>query len=157
MVAVADRVALDLGRRLRAVREQQGLTLRAAAERSDGLLAASLLGAYERGERAVSAPRLAELAELYGVPVHALLPEPPIEIDLRDEIPRVVIDLAQLDADSPEMVAVRRYVGRIRRLRHDPSTRITIRHDDVELLASLLDVDMDLLIEELDDSSDENS
>jgi len=149
MVTVADRVALELGRRLRAVREQQGLTLRAAAGRSDGLLAASLLGAYERGERAVSAQRLAELAALYGVPVHALLPEPPLEIDLRDEIPRVIVDLAALEASELPLEAVGRYVQRIRRLRHDPSTRITIRHDDVELLASVLDVDRDRLILEL--------
>jgi transcriptional regulator with XRE-family HTH domain len=149
MVTVADRVALELGRRLRAVREQQGLTLRAAAGRSDGLLAASLLGAYERGERAVSAQRLAELASLYGVPVHALLPEPPLEIDLRDEIPRVIVDLGALEASELPLEAVGRYVQRIRRLRHDPSTRITIRHDDVELLASVLDVDRDRLILEL--------
>ena len=149
MVTVADRVALELGRRLRAVREQQGLTLRAAAGRSDGLLAASLLGAYERGERAVSAQRLAELAALYGVPVHALLPEPPLEIDLRDEIPRVIVDLGALEASELPLEAVGRYVQRIRRLRHDPSMRITIRHDDVELLASVLDVDRDRLILEL--------
>ncbi|MDX1511172.1 MAG: helix-turn-helix transcriptional regulator [Nitriliruptorales bacterium] len=149
MVAIADRVALELGRRLRAVREQQGLTLRAAATRSNGLLAASLLGAYERGERAVSAQRLAELAELYGVPVHALLPEPPLEIDLRDDVPRLVIDLARLEGTAPELQAVERYVNRIRRMRDDPSTRITIRHADVEMLSSLLDVDVDLLVQRM--------
>ena len=151
MVAVADRVALELGRRLRAVREQQGLTLRAAATRSNGLLAASLLGAYERGERAVSAQRLAELAELYGVPVHALLPEPPLEIDLRDDVPRLVIDLTRLAGSTPELEAIERYVNRIRRMRDDASTKITIRHADVELLSSLLDVDVDLLVHRLAD------
>ena len=40
---------------------------------------ASVVGAYERGERAVSVPRLWRLSHFYGVPVADLLPvdEPP--------------------------------------------------------------------------------
>lgn len=148
MTAVQDRVALDLGRRLRSVREQQGLTLRSAAQRSDGLFAASLLGAYERGERAVSAQRLAELADVYEVPVHALLPEHPVEIDLRDDrAPSVSIDLLAIDRDDPDMQAVERFVRRIRTLRSDPSSVITIRSDDIELLSAVLEINRNRLTE----------
>jgi transcriptional regulator with XRE-family HTH domain len=148
MTAVDDRVALDLGRRLRSVREQQGLTLRSAAKRSGGRFAASLLGAYERGERAVSVQRLAELADVYDVPVRALLPEAAVEIDLRhDGFPAVSIDLSAIDHDDPDLHAVERFVQRIRHLRNDPASVITIRSDDMELLSSVLEIDRTHLAE----------
>lgn len=148
MTAVDDRVALELGRKLRSVREQQGLTLRSAAARSEGLFAASLLGAYERGERAVSVQRLAELADVYDVPVHALLPDHPVEIDLRDDrAPSVSIDLTAIDRGDPDLQAIERFVRRIRRLRSDPASVITIRADDIDLLSSVLEIDREDLAE----------
>ena len=46
---------------------------------------ASVLGAYERGERAISVPRLMRLAEVYDVPADTLLPrEAEVEIDLTE-------------------------------------------------------------------------
>lgn len=148
MTIVDDRVALELGRKLRSVREQQGLTLRSAASRSQGLFAASLLGAYERGERAVSAQRLAELADVYDVPVHALLPDHPVEIDLRDDrAPSLSIDLTAIDRGDPDLQAVERFVRRIRTLRSDPASVITIRSDDIELLSAVLEIDREQLAE----------
>ena len=49
---------------------------------------ASVLGAYERGERAISVPRLQRLARFYNVPVDQLLPR-----DDADLGPDSVIDL----------------------------------------------------------------
>jgi DNA-binding transcriptional ArsR family regulator len=63
-----------VGRRLRQVRKQEGLTLLAVAETSNGEFKVSALGAYERGERVISVLRLQRLAELYQVPVDHLLP-----------------------------------------------------------------------------------
>ena len=45
-------------------------------ETTEGEFKASVLGAYERGERAISVPRLHSLASFYGVPVDQLLPKP---------------------------------------------------------------------------------
>ena len=53
---------------------QKRLSLDAVEELSKGEFKASVLGAYERGERAVSVPRLARLAAVYEVPVDLLLP-----------------------------------------------------------------------------------
>src|SRR5450432_2522741 len=67
--------ARALGSRLRAIRTQQGMSLHGVEERSTGRWKAVVVGSYERGDRAVTVQRLAELADFYGVPVGALLPD----------------------------------------------------------------------------------
>src|SRR5471032_2112695 len=66
--------ARAVGSRLRAVRKQMRLSLQAVEAMSEQEFKASVLGAYERGERAISVPRLQRLAKLYDVPVDQLLP-----------------------------------------------------------------------------------
>jgi len=66
--------AKALGSRLRAIRTQQGLSLHGVEQKSQGRWKAVVVGSYERGDRAVTVQRLAELAHFYGVPVHELLP-----------------------------------------------------------------------------------
>ena len=52
-----------VGERLRAIRRQKGLSLHDVEARSSLEFKASVLGAYERGERAISVPRLLRLAD----------------------------------------------------------------------------------------------
>jgi transcriptional regulator with XRE-family HTH domain len=66
----------QVGARLRALRHQQGLSLHAVERTSGREFKASVLGAYERGERIISVLRLQRLASLYRVPVDHLLPRP---------------------------------------------------------------------------------
>src|ERR1700682_353952 len=63
-----------VGERLRAIRRQKGLSLQDVEAASRQEFKASVLGAYERGERAISVPRLQRLARFYNVPVDQLLP-----------------------------------------------------------------------------------
>ncbi|HEV3226436.1 MAG TPA: helix-turn-helix transcriptional regulator, partial [Acidimicrobiales bacterium] len=63
-----------VGERLRAIRRQKGLSLQDVEATSRQEFKASVLGAYERGERAISVPRLQRLARFYSVPVDQLLP-----------------------------------------------------------------------------------
>src|SRR5690349_22637998 len=63
-----------VGERLRSIRRQQGLSLHDVEARSNLEFKASVLGAYERGERAISVPRLLRLSEIYEVPSDQLLP-----------------------------------------------------------------------------------
>src|SRR2546429_9142081 len=63
-----------VGERLRSIRRQKGLSLHDVEARSGMEFKASVLGAYERGERAISVPRLLRLAEIYQVPADQLLP-----------------------------------------------------------------------------------
>src|SRR3974390_438123 len=73
--AAREAYARAVGSRLRAVRKQMRLSLQAVEAMSDQEFKASVLGAYERGERAISVPRLQRLAKLYDVPVDQLLPQ----------------------------------------------------------------------------------
>src|SRR5213594_4143453 len=89
----------QVGRRLRAIRRQQHLSLEDVEQRSRGRWSASAIGAYERGYRNLSLGRLRELADFYNVPISVLVGE----IDLRAEphdvtLPsRVCLDLTLLE------------------------------------------------------------
>ncbi|MGH2784069.1 MAG: helix-turn-helix domain-containing protein, partial [Actinomycetota bacterium] len=50
--------AQRVGERLRAIRLQKGLSLHDVEQASTKEFKASVLGAYERGERSISVPRL---------------------------------------------------------------------------------------------------
>jgi transcriptional regulator with XRE-family HTH domain len=65
---------VSVGERLRAIRRQKKLSLQEVEADSHDEFKASVLGAYERGERSVSLPRLRRLAIFYGVPIEQLLP-----------------------------------------------------------------------------------
>jgi transcriptional regulator with XRE-family HTH domain len=64
-----------LGRRLREVRTSQNLTLHGVEALSRGRHTAANIGAYERGDRAISVQNLARLAQFYGVATVDLLPD----------------------------------------------------------------------------------
>jgi transcriptional regulator with XRE-family HTH domain len=159
-MAVSDEMpttyARRVGERLRNVRRQQRLSLQAVEASSGQEFKASVLGAYERGERAISVPRLQRLAKYYNVPVDQLLPkdaggEPEWannsdeEIDLREfdeEESKVTIDLLNLDADdAPERGLLGRYLGTIQVQRQDFNGRVlTVRREDLRAISCLLDV-----------------
>ncbi len=157
---VASAYAMRVGERLRSLRKQKRLSLQAVEARSAQEFKASVLGAYERGERAISVPRLQRLARFYNVPVDQLLPrdlgsalepytgEDEIDIDLEAEeaaAPRpatkMVIDLVALEkVDAPEKDLLRRYLGMIQVQRQDFNGRVlTIRAEDVKILALMLE------------------
>jgi len=151
--------AVRVGERLRNVRKQQRLSLQAVEAASDQEFKASVLGAYERGERAISVPRLQRLAKFYNVPVDQLLPrdngpEPSWsqEVDLRDnrgggraEDDRITIDLTRLEATpAPEKDLLSRYLGMIQVQRQDFNGRVlTIRHDDLRAIACLFETGLE--------------
>src|SRR5205085_7741301 len=75
--------ARRVGQRLRAIRRQKRLSLQEVEAASTQEFKASVLGAYERGERVISVPRLQRLADFYSVPVDQLLPRD-VDIDLTE-------------------------------------------------------------------------
>jgi transcriptional regulator with XRE-family HTH domain len=154
-----ERVALEsaqIGERLRAIRRQQGLSLHDVEARSGEEFKASVLGAYERGERALSVSRLLRLAELYDVPPDQLLPRGhDIEIDLTGgaaDSHALTIDLVRLnELDEPDAEVLARYAATIQLQRQDFNGRmLTIRRDDVRVLAAVLGTTPDDLGARLD-------
>ena len=171
----ADRVAYAraVGSRLRAMRKQMRLSLQAVEAMSDQEFKASVLGAYERGERAISVPRLQRLAKLYDVPVDQLLPNDDITVGGRwgvsgttddsgsghraaaiSAVPdKVAIDLTKLHTVSgPERDLLRRFLSMIQVHRQDFNGRmITIRAEDVRAIACLFGVTADSMGARLDE------
>ena len=132
-----------VGERLRSIRRQKGLSLHDVEARSRTEFKASVLGAYERGERAISVPRLMRLAEVYDVPADTLLPrEAEAEIDLTEADAQAgfTIDLTQLaEIEDPEAGVLARYAATIQLQRQDFNGRmLTIRRDDLRVLAAVL-------------------
>jgi transcriptional regulator with XRE-family HTH domain len=144
--------ARAVGRRLRAVRSQQRLSLYGVERKSGGRWKAVVVGSYERGDRAVSVARLAELAEFYGVPVGELLPQgdEPASVG-GGETSGLVLDLQQLRSLSTDDAApLSRYVQSIQRQRGDYGNRVlSIRGEDLRVLALMFGVSVNQLIDKL--------
>jgi len=166
--------ARAVGSRLRAMRKQMRLSLQAVEAMSDQEFKASVLGAYERGERAISVPRLQRLAKLYDVPVDQLLPNDDAtpggrwgaasssddrSTNGRKAAPasmvpdKVAIDLTKLHTVSgPERDLLRRFLSMIQVHRQDFNGRmITIRAEDVRAIACLFGVTPDSMGARLDE------
>ena len=154
-----------VGERLRSVRKQKHLSLQAVEADSDHEFKASVLGAYERGERTISVPRLQRLARFYNVPVDQLLPRDTTDqsvatIDLRDDASeraadeaRITIDLTRLERlmESDRDMLVR-YLGLIQVQRGDFNGRIlTIRSEDLRALATLFETTPEAMRRRLDE------
>src|SRR5215210_3242917 len=85
----------EVGQRLRSVRRIRGLSLDDVERESGGRWSASAVGAYERGFRNLSLPRLRDLARFYDVPMGVLLGEDDVGDGARGQ-GRLVIDLVAL-------------------------------------------------------------
>ena len=157
--------ARKVGERLRAIRRQKRLSLQEVERDSNLEFKASVLGAYERGERAISVPRLQRLARSYRVPVSQLLP-------IDDQVDglagseramngsanggkgeRIIIDLTKLDSvGGSEGELLGRFLGMIQVQRQDFNGRmLTIRNDDLRAVACILNVPVDGVISRLDE------
>ncbi|HSM44600.1 MAG TPA: helix-turn-helix domain-containing protein [Acidimicrobiia bacterium] len=116
-----------LGQRLRAARRQRGWSLGDVEGHTGGEFKASVVGAYERGERAISVQRFVSLAEIYGSAAGDLLPA----ISQGE----FVIDLDALAEDDGDLVD--RYLAAIQMMRKQPGID-EVRESDRAIISSLL-------------------
>lgn len=148
-----------VGERLRQIRRQKRLSLQEVEAVSGQEFKASVLGAYERGERAISVPRLQRLARFYKVPVDQLLPsdddaEDEVTLGRRDaEGGGAKIDLTRLESLSgAEAEMLSRYLRMIQVQRQDFNGRVlTIRRDDMRAIACILGVSQESADRRLDE------
>ncbi len=161
---VASEYGRRVGERLRAIRRQKRLSLQEVEALSTQEFKASVLGAYERGERAISVPRLERLSRFYAVPVDQLLPRvagAPSDgtvLDLTEgesasAIGGVTLDLTQLGSvTGPEGEMLNRYLAMIQVQRQDFNGRVlTIREDDLRAVACILGVEIESAVDRLSD------
>lgn len=139
----------EVGVRLRAVRRQRRLSLDEVERLSGGRWSASAIGAYERGFRNLSLPRLQELAGFYSVPMSVLLGEIDIRESPIDRPERIVLDLVALEAEV-DAILVSRYAQTIVLERGDWNGRVlSVRRDDVRALARMHDASEEELVTRL--------
>jgi transcriptional regulator with XRE-family HTH domain len=146
--------AKALGTRLRAVRMQQHLSLHGVERKSGGKWKAVVVGSYERGDRAVSVQKLAELADFYGVPVGDLLPpedSPFAGGGGATPLNRIVLNLDRVHAlDDGNADVLKRFTTSIQRQRGDVGARtLPVRHEDLRVLALMYDTTIEALTERL--------
>lgn len=145
-----------VGDRLRVIRRQKRLSLQEVEAESAEEFKASVLGAYERGERAISVPRLERLAKFYNVPVDQLLPREDVTVPTDTDVQqnkKLAIDLLKLSqlAGQPfEMLT--RFLKMIQVQRQDFNGRVlTIRRDDMRAIACILGVTQESADQRLDE------
>jgi len=171
--SAASTYASRVGERLRSIRRQKQLSLQEVELASGQEFKASVLGAYERGERVISVPRLQRLARLYLVPVDQLLPPTPgggphTDVGGGNGGPdvsspparwgatttdKITFDLTRFGAvDDAQLAMVFRYLKAIMVQRQDFNGRVlTIRGDDIRAIAGLFGVEPAELTRRLDD------
>ena len=137
-----------VGERIRAIRKQKKWSLGELETQSNNEFKASVVGAYERGERAISVPRLEGLARLLGVPVDQLLPISHERVN--DARPtgapvKLRIDVAKLSTfDGTQFKMLERYLRMLQVKRQDFNGKvITVRADDWRAIAVMLDCEID--------------
>ena len=138
-----------VGERLRQIRQQKKLSLSEVENSTNQEFKASVMGAYERGERMISVPRLERLANFYGVTVDQLLPrDKQREGDTQSQSAaptKLRIDVAKLSLrDGKEFKMLERLLRMIQVQRQDFNCKvITVRAHDTRAIAVMLDVAVD--------------
>lgn len=136
-----------IGARLRSIRRQRKLTLVEVEVDSRAEFKPSVLGAYERGERAISVLRLARLARLYSVPIEQLLPHEHSTADrvLNGDSAPIAVDLVKLAGLTiGPFDKLQRFFRLLEIERHDFNGKvITVRAADRRTLALILEVSID--------------
>ena len=141
--------ARSVGERLRQIRQQKKLSLQEVENSTHQEFKASVMGAYERGERMISVPRLERLARFYGVTVDQLLPrDKQREGDTQTQTSaptKLRIDVAKLSQrEGKEFKMLERLLRMIQVQRQDFNGKvITVRAHDTRAIAVILDVAVD--------------
>ncbi len=133
--------SLAVGEKLRQIRKEQRLSLHDVEEQSNHEFKASVVGAYERGERSISVARLIRLCEHYHISPSSVLPSENT-IDLTEEEgthKKIIVDLAKVaDNNHAEAMVIGRFAKSVHHQRAEAQGRfLTLRSDDVRTLSAV--------------------
>ena len=130
-----------IGEKLRQIRKEQRLSLHDVEQQSNHEFKASVVGAYERGDRSISVARLIRLCENYHVAPSSVLPsETTIDLTAEEGSPRrVVIDLGKIaNNNHAEAMVIGRFAQSVHQQRNDSTGRfLTLRSDDMRILSAV--------------------
>ncbi|MFN8016070.1 MAG: transcriptional regulator [Acidimicrobiia bacterium] len=134
-------ISRAVGEKLRQIRKEQRLSLHDVEENSKDEFKASVVGAYERGERSISVARLLRLCEHYHVSPNSVLPSE-TTIDLVEEegkARKIVIDLSKVaNNNHAEAMVIGRFAQSVHQQRSSSSGRfLTLRSDDMRILSAV--------------------
>ncbi|MGI8516816.1 MAG: helix-turn-helix domain-containing protein [Acidimicrobiia bacterium] len=121
-----------MGARLRTARRHSGWSLQEVEKRSELEFRSSVLGAYERGERAISVQRLHRLAAIYQIDVAHLIPS---AVNGDGEVMIDLEAMGRVDDDVSDLI--QRFLVAIQMRRRAGAAAKAVRHGDLELLAAL--------------------
>lgn len=135
-----------VGERMRSIRKQKKLSLADIESQTNQEFKASVMGAYERGERMISVQRLERLARYYGVTVDQMLPQDAMRVSPSGNTSaapvKLRIDVAKLSTrQGTQFAMLERLLRMIQVQRQDFNGKvITVRENDVRAIAVILDV-----------------
>ncbi len=123
---------VNLGERLRLARRSRGWALTDVETQSGGEFKASVVGAYERGERALTVQRLVRLAGMYGIALDNILPG-------RSSRSETTIDLTTPERlDGTDGAIIDRFLGTIQMMRRSTPGELSVRNSDLKILSAML-------------------
>jgi transcriptional regulator with XRE-family HTH domain len=144
--------SIQIGANLRLIRKEKKLSLQRIEKISNNEFKASVVGAYERGERSISVARLIRLCHFYDVNPSNVL-EKTKEIDLTkiesESFEKVKVDLTKLAENThAEAMVVARFAQSILNKRENSTGKFfVIRHDDLRILAAVFGKSVDEFID----------
>lgn len=119
---------------MRAARRRLGWSLTDVEHHTAQEFKASVLGAYERGERALSVHRLYRLAQIYDTPLYQLVPTG----SGAEGQATSAFDLEQL-AEGKGAEVVERFLSSIQLMRDPEPSEMAVRRSDLTILSSMLE------------------
>lgn len=125
-----------VGRALRGLRKQRGLTLRELARLSGGRFTATGVAGYERGERSISLARFSDLVRLYGDSPDRVLRD--VLRAGRTDTPQMDLDVLE-DLPAEEARLIRWFVEDVMDLRREVGDEVSVRVGELEILTGSTD------------------
>ncbi len=140
--------------KLRSIRKSKGWSLQDVERLSRGRWKAVVVGSYERGDRAISLKKTIDLMNFYQVPITALFTLTPTNIGA-DKSSNLILDQRKISqSNDGALFGIKRMIAYICAKRRDWNGELlSLRHEDLSLLAILQDSTPEESLKYLEDNN----